>query len=53
MTVSVVKGFRDRWSIILEQSHAKARRSVVDLAKDPGCDGAWGEGVRLVVDDCL
>ena len=24
----------------------------MDLAKDPGCDGAWGKGVRLVVDDC-
>ena len=25
----------------------------MDLAKDPGCDGAWGKGVRLVVNDCL
>ena len=25
----------------------------MDLAKDPGCDGAWAKGVRLVVNDDL
>ena len=25
----------------------------MDLAKDPGCDGAWAKGVRLVVNDYL
>jgi hypothetical protein len=44
------EGVCDRWSLALDPTSrkgAKPRRRVVDLAKDPGCDGAWANGGKL------
>ena len=41
-----------RATMFSDHFHAKARRSVVDLAKDPGCDRAWAKETSLMVNDC-
>jgi len=49
-TVPCREGVCDRWSLALDPTSrkgAKARRRVVVLAKDPGCDGAWANGGKL------
>ena len=41
-----------RATMFSDHIHAKAPRSVVDLAKDPGFDRACAKGASLMLNDC-